>query len=92
MFSYTGTDNHGPAAERQRRPSPSAAERGANPEITAASDKDKHRGETCLLRGAKNKATMGPNLALLSEFPVGAIWRTMVDLVPLGQTETGHRF
>lgn len=31
---------------------------------------------------AENKATMGPNLRLLSEFPVGTIRRTMVSLVP----------
>lgn len=31
---------------------------------------------------AGDKATMGPNLRLLSEFPVGTIRRTMVGLVP----------
>lgn len=74
--------HHG-APQTIEQPNPPQTE--DNPTNTAAFDKNNNNNEkmkpASCSQGEKT-ATMGPNLKALSEFPVGAIWRTIVGSVP----------
>lgn len=78
MYGY----HHG-APQTIEQPNP--PQREDNPTNTAAFDKKNNKNEkmkpASCSQGEKT-ATVGPNLKALSEFPVGAIWRTIVGSVP----------